>query len=117
MPCHNCTLLRAQVRALRSTLLAVDRTLHKADFPPDTALPSLDATVEAAIDATTVACISIRALRINAGLTQRELAARCGLARETISRIETGRGLSPLPTLMRIISALPEVPDAPCRSL
>jgi transcriptional regulator with XRE-family HTH domain len=49
----------------------------------------------------------LRVLRLNAGLSQKDLAARAGVTVDTISRLETGRGTRPYPsTRKRIAEAL-----------
>lgn len=44
--------------------------------------------------------------RIIAGLTQGELAKRCGMLQESIARIEAGRSVPNLRTISRIAKAL-----------
>ena len=44
--------------------------------------------------------------RVEAGLTQRELAKRAGLRPETVCRIETGRHTPSVPTIEKIDRAL-----------
>ncbi len=48
----------------------------------------------------------LRSARLDAGLTQEELAARAKVARLTIGRIETGENVPNLSTLDRIAKAL-----------
>ena len=48
----------------------------------------------------------VRELRRMAGLTQEKLAARVGIARETVSRIETNRVTPDLNTLIKFSDAL-----------
>jgi transcriptional regulator with XRE-family HTH domain len=43
----------------------------------------------------------LRALRLNLGLTQTELAERAGVSEFTITRLETGRGKRPHPSTRR----------------
>jgi transcriptional regulator with XRE-family HTH domain len=49
---------------------------------------------------------NIRQRREKAGLTLSELARRAGMAKSTISKIERGKGSSPISTLLRIARAL-----------
>ena len=50
---------------------------------------------------------TLRALRVNAGLTQIELAERAGVGLTTIVRLEAGRGKRPYPgTRRKIATAL-----------
>lgn len=48
----------------------------------------------------------LRRRRAKAGLTQAQVAARCGLRLETISRLENGRGNPTVATVRRILSAV-----------
>ena len=48
----------------------------------------------------------IHALRINKGLTQKQLGDRCGMADSAIRRYESGRGNPTMDTLERIAGAL-----------
>ena len=43
-------------------------------------------------------------LRLNAGLSQKDLAARAGVTVDTISRLETGRGTRPYPSTRKKIA-------------
>jgi transcriptional regulator with XRE-family HTH domain len=47
----------------------------------------------------------LRTLRLNAGLTQGELAERAGVSVYTIIRLETGKGKRPFPGTRRRIAA------------
>ena len=65
-------------------------------------------------------------LRIEAGLTQAELAERAGIGKRTLERVEAGRG-GELVTLIRVLRALnalegfkrllPELPPSPIEQL
>lgn len=57
-------------------------------------------------------CREIVQDRINAGLTQRELAQRAGIRVETLNRIETGKRLPSVRTLQKINLALGKDQDA-----
>lgn len=48
----------------------------------------------------------LRELRLNAGLTQEQLAERAGLAREYISGAETGRRNATLTTVYQLAAAI-----------
>lgn len=50
--------------------------------------------------------LRIRALRLERGLTQEELAVRAGLSQSHVSEHETGARVPKLPTLFRIARAL-----------
>lgn len=54
----------------------------------------------------------VRALREAAGLTQGELARRTGIHRPNIARIESGRHMPSLDTVVRIARALDVQPSA-----
>lgn len=49
---------------------------------------------------------ALRSHRLAAGLTMRELAARCGLSQPFLSNIENGRGMPSVATLYRLASSL-----------
>jgi transcriptional regulator with XRE-family HTH domain len=49
---------------------------------------------------------AVRRWRRRRGLTQEQLAARAGLSRPFVARVETGRQLPALPTLAKIARAL-----------
>lgn len=48
----------------------------------------------------------LRQHRLAAGLTQREVAERCGVSRENYARIERGAASTTIETLTRIVNAL-----------
>jgi transcriptional regulator with XRE-family HTH domain len=50
--------------------------------------------------------VLLREWRMRAALSQEELAARCGIAYQTIGRIESGRHLPRPSTLRKLASAL-----------
>jgi transcriptional regulator with XRE-family HTH domain len=54
----------------------------------------------------------LRALRLNLGLTQTELAERAGVSEFTITRLETGKGKRPHPSTRRKLAAVLGVPIA-----
>lgn len=47
----------------------------------------------------------LKEARKQAGITQRELAARCGKAQSSIARIETGKTVPSISTLNRLLAA------------
>ncbi len=49
---------------------------------------------------------ALRRLREDRGLTQREVAERCGTARRVINSVETGRSLPRIPTLEAMLETL-----------
>ncbi|MCH9648950.1 MAG: helix-turn-helix domain-containing protein [Deltaproteobacteria bacterium] len=49
---------------------------------------------------------ALRRLREGRGLTQREVAERCGTARRVINSVETGRSLPRVPTLEAMLESL-----------
>ena len=55
---------------------------------------------------TTVAGGLLTSARVRSGLSQRELAARAGVAQSTIARIESGHADPAFTTIMRILSAV-----------
>jgi transcriptional regulator with XRE-family HTH domain len=61
----------------------------------------------------------LRVLRLNAGLSQKELAEQADVTVDTISRLETGKGKRPYPSTRRRIAAVLGVPiaevDARCQ--
>jgi len=48
----------------------------------------------------------VRHARRVAGLTQKELADRCGIAQEAVARLESAKHTSSLPTLIKVATAL-----------
>jgi len=50
--------------------------------------------------------VSLRALRVSRGLSQRQLAAKAGISERTISSIETGRSPGRPPTRRKLLTAL-----------
>jgi len=50
--------------------------------------------------------VSLRALRVSRGLSQRQLAARSGVSERTISSIETGASPGRPPTRRKLLTAL-----------
>lgn len=50
--------------------------------------------------------VELKKVRIEAGMTQHELAERCGIARSVIANIETGRSEPSKDTAIRIANVL-----------
>lgn len=75
-----------------------------ADVVP-TEIPSLNSVQSIAIDGARLGR-RLRALRLEAGLTQAELAKRTGIHRPNIARVEAGRHTPSLETLARLASAI-----------
>lgn len=48
----------------------------------------------------------LKEFRVKAGLTQQSLADKAGMAREIVTRIETGRVTPELPTLIKLADVL-----------
>lgn len=79
-------------------------TLTTADVVP-TEIPSLNGVQSIAIDGARLGR-RLRALRLEAGLTQAELARRTGIHRPNIARVEAGRHTPALETLARLANAI-----------
>jgi transcriptional regulator with XRE-family HTH domain len=62
-------------------------------------------TVDRFVPRTTVAGALLTSARVRAGLSQRELAARAGVAQSTIARIESGHADPAFSTLERLLAA------------
>lgn len=62
-------------------------------------------TADRAAQRTTVAGALLTTARVRAGLSQRELAARAGVAQSTVARIESGHADPAFSTLERLIAA------------
>lgn len=75
-----------------------------ADVVP-TEIPSLNSVQSIAIDGARLGR-RLRSLRLEAGLTQAELARRTGIHRPNIARVEAGRHTPSLETLARLASAI-----------
>lgn len=75
-----------------------------ADVVP-TEIPSLNSVQSIAVDGAKLGK-RLRALRLEAGLTQAELARRTGIHRPNIARVEAGRHTPSLETLARLASAI-----------
>lgn len=49
---------------------------------------------------------NIKALRVAAGLSQEELAAKVGVSRSSVARIEAGQAMPSIPTAVHLADAL-----------
>ena len=54
---------------------------------------------------------AIKTLRMKAGLTQEQLAEKCGMSISGISYLETGRSIPPKATIEKMIERLEEFDD------
>lgn len=85
------------------SLLAAE--LFQRALPAGESRPLSAAEILAQIDGPTLGA-RIRSLRLNAGLTQAELARRTGIHRPNIARVEAGRHTPSLETIARLAAAI-----------